>query len=128
MERVKPSQQNISKQPAGRSALDQLENYRKQIRQIDHITGTEKKPVENHSDPCDLVSSLQLRNARVGKNLMACQSMDDVEHIYGTPDSVSTWSKRKAYDTRWLYRLDDDSRIYVFFKDGLVTKWNSHSY
>ena len=63
-----------------------------------------------------------------GKELMACQTMDDVEHIYGgSPDAISTWSNRNAYDTRWLYRNHDDSRIYIYFKDGRVTRWNTYS-
>ena len=126
VESVRPPIVESEKGQTGRSAVEQLENYREQVKRINRLTGNKKQKENHKSAPCDDVTSLELRNARVSKELMACQSMNDVRHIYGTPESVSTWSSRKAYDTRWLFR-EENGRVYVYFKNGRVTSWNTHS-
>lgn len=107
-----------------RSAIEQLQNYRKEVRRVESITGQNKKTIQKKNGHCETVSSLALRNARISKDVLKCHSMDDVRHIYGEPVSVSTWSDKSAYDTRWKYRTDDKRRIYIYFKQGKVTKWS----
>ena len=111
----------------GRSALEQLENYRNSVKKIERITGKPEKvkKEKNTRPPCDNVLSLTLRNARVSKDIMKCHSMDDIRDIYGDPNSVSTWSDRSSYDTRWKYRNDKKQTTYIYFKQGQVTKWNT---
>ena len=72
------------------------------------------------------MTSLQLRNARVGKQVVKCHAMADVRAILGTPDSVSTWSDNKSYDTRWTYRQGED-RQSVYFRQGRVTRLDTRS-
>ena len=116
--------------PRGQSqapnAIEQLENYRNSVRQINNITGKTEHSSDKKKTACSDVSSLKLRNARVSKDIMRCHNEDDVRHIYGAPQSVSTWSDRSAYDTRWRYRPEQGGKVYVYFKDGLVTKWSTH--
>lgn len=109
-----------------RSAIEQLENYRKEVRKVQRITGSKRSQREEKTDDCDAVSSLALRNARVSKDVMKCHSMDDVRHIYGEPHAEDTWSDRSAYDTRWKYRQRSHGRLYVYFKQGRVSKWSQH--
>ena len=111
----------------GRSPLDQLENYRNSVKKIERITGKPEKTKTTKSTQarCDNVSSLTLRNARVSRDVMKCHSMDDIRDIYGEPKSISTWSDKSAYDTRWKFRSDDRKTTYIYFKQGKVTKWNT---
>jgi len=111
---------------SNRNAVQQLENYRKSLKQIDNITGWKSKASPSKTEPCDNVSRMQLRNARVSRDIMKCHSEDDIRHIYGMPDSVSTWSDKSAYDTRWRYHHENEGKIYVYFKDGLVSRWSTH--
>ncbi len=110
----------------GRSATEQLQNYRKQLRRIDGITGhrparsADKTTVRD----CDRISALQLRNARISRDLMRCHSEDDVRNMYGAPGSIDTWSDKRAYDTRWTYRKDQQT-LRVYFKNGRVTRWQN---
>jgi hypothetical protein len=108
------------------SAVEQLENYRQNVRYINKITGSENTTTKTNAqeDPCDGVTQFQLRNARIGKDISKCHSKDDVRHIYGEPDSIDTWSERVDFDTRWRYRKANNNRIDVYFKDDRVTKWN----
>lgn len=110
-----------------RSAIEQLENYRKEVRKVEKITGKKinKKNNRIKEEPCDHASSHALRNARVSNDVMKCHSMDDVRHIHGEPDSVYTWSDRSSYDTRWTYRNDEKDTLYIYFKKKKVTKWNA---
>ena len=118
---------NIETINPGRNAVQQLENYRKSVERIGRITGSAAKSKSPQTSPCDNVSRMQLRNARVSKDIMQCHSEDDIRHIYGVPKSISTWSDRPAYDTRWRFNDEEnDGKIYVYFKDGLVTKWSIH--
>lgn len=112
-----------------RSAIDQLENFRSEVRKVEQITGSENRKIKRKSKtgPCENVSTLALRNARVSKDVMKCHSMDDVRHIYGEPRSIDTWSDRSAYDTRWNYRNNNSARVYVYFKEGRVTRWRTHN-
>jgi len=111
---------------SSRSAVEQLENYRRNLKHIDNITGSNKTLKQEKDGPCANVTSLQLRNARVSKDLMSCHSEDDVRHIYGSPNSVSTWSDNSSYDTRWRFRTEKSGKVYVYFKNGRVTKWSMH--
>lgn len=124
---VRPPAVESDRGQTGRSPIEQLENYREQVKHINRLTGGKQQKERRNTSPCDHVTSLELRNARVSKDLMICQSMDDVRHIYGTPESVSTWSNRKGYDTRWFFRPKETGRVYVYFKNGRVTNWNTHS-
>jgi hypothetical protein len=112
------------------NAIDQLKSYRQKIKHIDEITGAKSKvnrKSRSSAEPCDSVSTLELRNARVSKDVMKCHTTDDVKHIYGEPASISTWSERSGYDTRWKYRTEQDGKMYIFFKEGLVMKWSNHN-
>lgn len=109
-----------------RSALEQLQNYRKEVRKVERITGPDKKTNRQKEGQCENVSSLALRNARIRGDVMKCHSMDDVRSIYGEPTTVSTWSNKSAYDTRWKYRKNDNRRVYIYFKQKKVTKWDQH--
>ncbi len=119
----------VSPGAATPSAIDQLENYREQVRHIEKLTGSKARsdPAKPKQDPCQGVSSLQLRNARISKSVTKCHSMDDIQAMFGSPDRVYTWSDRKAYDTRYLYRSTDKGRLNVYFKDGRVTRWSSRN-
>ncbi len=118
---------NLKKTPR-RNAVQQLENYRNSLKQIDRITGSSSSPKTpaRETGSCENVSRMQLRNARVSKDIKKCHSEEDIRHIYGAPDAISTWSDRSGYDTRWRYNDDNEGKIYVYFKNGLVTKWSTH--
>jgi len=108
---------------SSQSAKDQLRAF--QAIQSDSTYPSKTKTKNSKPEPCKTVNALQLRNARISNTLMKCHSQNDVRDIYGEPLSVSTWSSKSSYDTRWKYQLKEE-RIYVYFKDGIVTKWNSH--
>ncbi len=117
--------QNLSIDP-GRSATEQLQNYRQQPRSIDKITGHQPvRPTDKRTGKdCDRISALQLRNARVSRDLMKCHSEDDVRNMHGAPNSIDTWSDKPAYDTRWTYRKERQT-LRVYFKNGRVTRWQN---
>lgn len=123
----------IEHQPTGNStagsspsAIEQLENYRRDVNKINRLIGSKEKTPKPETDHCDQVTALSLRNARVRKEIMKCHSEDDIQHIHGTADSVSEWSDRKAYDTRWTYRSREEGTLYIYFKQGKVTRWSRH--
>lgn len=112
-----------------RSAIEQLENYRRSVRETEKITGSRKESTKRKTDndPCASIISLTLRNARISNDVMKCHTMEDVRSIYGDPKSVSTWSDRSAYDTRWKYWSREEGARYIYFKYGRVTKWSTHN-
>ena len=125
-----PPAQNQSGTP---SPIDQLQNYRDEVRRIDELIGSDSpdrpaSPSRTQSNDCDQVSSLQLRNARVSRDIQRCHSEADVRAMKGAPDEVYQWSDRKAYDTRWMFYSDDrKTTTYVYFKNGRVTRWNQRT-
>jgi hypothetical protein len=122
-----------SQDAASPTAIDQLNRYRDSVRDIDRLIGREQRPAaatrprEQDQDTCRQVASLKLRNARVARRVIMCHSKSDVRAIHGEPDVVENWSDRKAYDTRWTYHAsyDDPLTTYIYFKDGLVSKWST---
>lgn len=110
------------------NAIEQLRNYRRNVRDIEELVGGEDAPAGARTpaakNPCARVTSLQLRNARVGKDIVRCHRQADVRAILGEPDAVYTWSDNKAHDTRWTFHRGNTSH-YVYFKRGRVTRVNT---
>lgn len=105
-----------------RDVFDQLEAMERLKAQPDRDTQARA----SEDAPCDRASSIQLRNARVGKQLMKCQTKSDVQAIYGSPTSTANWPGRAAYDTRWSYHFPDSTAVFVYFKNDRVVDWSTY--
>lgn len=106
----------------------QLQRYRKEVKAVEKLIGKDApKPAavsKKTSGPnCNGVTRLQLRNARVSKELLKCHSKQDVKSILGDPDRVETFSDR-SYDTRWSYYYDSGSKR-IFFTADRVSRINT---
>ena len=111
------------------SPQQQLRRYRKGVEEIEDLIGSDDpKPAASAKKSaaldCSGVTRLQLRNARVKKQLMKCHEMRDVRSILGDPDRVETFSDRRSYDTRWTYYFTDGNQR-IFFKDRRVSRINT---
>ena len=104
-----------------RTAVDQLKSFNEnKAKPVSKKKIKEEKKVE---DPCNGVTRLELRNARISNDLMKCHTKKDVKNIYGSPYSISEWAESLIYDTVWTYRFSKIHSLDVYFKRGLVTKW-----
>lgn len=105
-----------------RSAAEQL-RIMERIRQGgggDRAAAAARPP----ADLCAGVTSLTLRNARVGKQLTRCHTASDVRSMFGSPQSTARWSGGGVYDTRWNFVFEKGPRLSVYFKDGRVVRWS----
>lgn len=112
----------------GEAVQDKPKSAQQQLKDFLKIKGpsTTSPKKKKTKSSCDGVSTLKLRNAVIQDKLMKCHSKSDVMSIYGSPVSIATYSDRPTYDSRWLYKLEGDQTIYIYFKDGVVTKWEKH--
>lgn len=123
---IKESRLNSSNTNTPRSAVEQLRVMR-EIRGSDESKKIkERNKPKRKNDSCSGISSLTLRNARVGKKLMKCHTKQDVQSIYGSPQSSADWSDSTVYDSKWTYYLKDSSTLFIYFKNGRVTEWSIH--
>lgn len=107
-------------------------NVFEQLDAMQHIGGSSNKErskkqtgVSKEKDPCKAVRPLQLRNARVGGDLMQCHTKDDVLSMYGKPNNQSTRSTGSGDEhVTWKYIYKDSSSLSVYFKNDKVTSWS----
>ena len=111
------------------SPKQQLRRYQKGVEEIENlIGGDDPKPVtrkkKSYALDCSGVTRLQLRNARVSKNVMKCHTMRDVRSMLGDPDRVETFSDRKRYDTRWTFYFNNGNQR-IYFQNKRVSRINT---
>ena len=110
------------------SPKQQLQRYREEVEAVEKLIGKEPGKVATRRAKssglnCNGVTRLQLRNARVKKQVLICHSKEDVRSMLGEPDRVETFTSR-SYDTRWSYYSSHGSRR-IFFTAGKVSRINT---
>lgn len=110
----------------GRNVFEQLEAMWSIGGKSNSKSSNKRTGVSNKDDPCDGITSLQLRNARVGGDIMQCHTKDDVTSMYGVPTHQTNWTDGNGFDTKWIYQLSDSSTLLVYFRNDKVTSWSIH--
>jgi hypothetical protein len=108
---------NAGNVPAGKTALQQLQDIRK-------LRDKPKRTSKQKNGGCDHLSSTRRRNMVVQDKLFKCMTKSELKKVLGSPHSVHS-SSQGAADESWHYHYLGGASTHVFFdKNGLVETWS----
>ncbi|MEN8167638.1 MAG: DUF4124 domain-containing protein [Pseudomonadota bacterium] len=117
---------DLSDAGEGQNVFEQLKAMRSIGENANNKRSKKQASETNNNDPCDGITPLQLRNARVGGDIMRCHTKDDVTSMYGAPTHQTNWTDGTGFDTKWTYHFKESSRLIVYFSNEKVTSWSIH--